>query len=111
MRVRLCQDLSALFEVLDLRRTYSVETGDEPVLQDDCDLVGGMEPRDVDEVGAGPIEMKRLRYGVGREHDLGFGTAGARITEQPQIVGVTQDVVGNAAHDERWVRDCPLPKC
>src|SRR5713226_2862523 len=110
MRVRLCQDLSALFEVLDLRRTYSVETGDEPVLQDACDLLGGMEPRDVDEVGAGLIEMKRLRYVVGREHDFGFGTAGACITEQPQIVGATQDVVGNAAHDELRVLDARVTK-
>src|SRR5260370_40832309 len=110
MRVRLCQDLSALFEVRDLRRTYSVETGDEPALQDACDLLGGMEPRDVDEVGAGPIEMKRLRYVVAREHDFGFGTAGACITEQPQIVGAAQDVVGNAAHDELGVPDARVTK-
>src|SRR5260370_7848110 len=110
MRDRLGEDLSALFEVLDLRRTYSVETGDEPVLQDACDLLGGMEPRDVDEVGAGLIEMKRLRYVVGREHDFGFGTACARITEQPQIVGAAQDVVGNAAHDELGVLDARMTK-
>src|SRR5260370_7239678 len=110
MRVRLCQDLSALFEVLDLRRTYTVETGDEPVLQDACDLLGGMEPREVHEVGAGPIEMKRLRYVVGREHDFGFGTAGACITEQPQIVGAAQDVVGNAAHADLGFLDPPVTK-
>src|SRR5713101_2034168 len=110
MRVRLCQDLSALFEVLDLRRTYSVETGDEPVLQDACDLLGGMEPRDVDEVGAGLIEMKGLRYVVGREHDLGSGTAGASVTEQSQIVGAAKNVVGNAAHDELGVLDPRVTK-
>src|SRR5229473_4145585 len=110
MRDRLGEDLATLFEVLDLRRTYSVETGDEPLLQDACDLLGGMEPRDVDEVGAGLIEMKRLRYVVGREHDFGFRTAGACITEQPQIVGATQDVVGNAAHDELGVLDARVTK-
>src|SRR5260370_9343889 len=110
MRVRLCQDLSALFEVRDLRRTYSVETGDEPALQDACDLLGGMEPRDVDEVGAGPIEMKRLRYAVAREHDFGFGTAGACITEQPQIVGAPQNVSGKAAHDDLAVLDAAPPR-
>src|SRR5260370_4231915 len=110
MRDRLGEDLSTLFEVLDFRRTYSVETGDEPVLQDACDLLGGMEPRDVDEVGACPIEMKRLRYVVVREHDFGFGTAGACITEQPQIVGAAQDVVGNAAHDELGVLDARVTK-
>src|SRR5260370_30302258 len=110
MRDRLGEDLSALFEVLDLRRTYSVETADESVLQDACDLLGGMEPRDVDEVGAGLIEMKRLRYVVGREHDFGFGTACAGITEQPQIVGAAQDVVGNTAHDELGVLDARVTK-
>src|SRR6266481_4326310 len=71
LRVRLCQNLAALFEVLDLRGAYAVETVDQPVLEDAGDLLGGMEPRDVDEVGGGLIEMKRLRYVVGREHDLG----------------------------------------
>src|SRR5712692_6210344 len=110
IRVRLCQDLSALSEMLDLGRTYSVETGDEPVLEDARDLLGGMEPRDVDEVGAGLVEMKGLRYVVGREHDLGSGTAGAGVTEQSQIVGAAKDVVGNAAHDELGVLNARVTK-
>src|SRR5258706_3242654 len=110
MRDRLGEALSTLFEMLDLRRTYCIETGDEPVLQDACDLLGGMEPRDIDEVCAGLIEVKGLRYVVGREHDFGFGTAGACITEQSQIVGAAQDVVGNAAHDELGVLDASVTK-
>src|SRR5260370_17310059 len=69
-----------------------------------------MEPRNVDEVGAGLIEMKGLRYVVGREHDLGSGTAGAGVTEQSQIVGATKDVVGDAAHDELGVLDARVTK-
>src|SRR2546428_14060382 len=105
MRVRLCEDLSALSKMLDLGGTYSVETVDQPVLEDAGDLLGGMEPRDVDEVGAGLIEMKRLRYVVGREHDLGSRTAGAGIAEQPQVVSAPKVVAGNAADDEIRVLD------
>src|SRR5712691_1207682 len=110
MRVRLCEDLSTLSEMLDLGGTYSVETGDEPVLEDARDLLCGMEPGDVDEVGAGLIEMKGLRYVVGREHDFGFRTAGASVAEESQIVGAPKDVVGNAAHDELGVLDARVTK-
>src|SRR5216683_2110690 len=103
MRVRLCQDLSALSKMLDLGGTDSVETGDEPVLEGARDLLGGMQPWDVDEVGAGLIEMKCLRYVVGREHDLGSGTAGAGVAEQSQVVGAAKDLVGNTVHEELGV--------
>src|SRR5258708_14196429 len=69
-----------------------------------------MQPWDVDEVGAGLIEMKCLRYVVGREHDLGSGTAGAGVAEQSQVVGAAKDVVGNAAHDELGVLDARVTK-
>src|SRR5712691_12078824 len=96
--------------MLDLGGTCAVETGDEPYLEDARDLLGGMEPRDVDEVRAGLIEMKCLRYVVCREHDLGSGAVGAGVTEQSQIVGAAKDVVGNAAHDELGVLDARVTK-
>src|SRR4029077_15706139 len=104
------QYLSTLGQMLDLRLPRLIEAFDQPLLQDACDLRRRMQPRYVDEVGAGLIEDESLRNVFGGEHDLRFRAVGADVAQKPQVVRAAEDFVCDARHDQLGVFDARMAK-
>src|SRR5450759_364973 len=69
-----------------------------------------MEPRQVHEIGSRCIKAESLRYVLGGEHHARLRACGSAVLEHPQVVGPSQDVIGDAGNHKLCVLDSCMPK-